>query len=279
MSWRLRLGAALLALAMLLGGVGARPAAAADPLGDDTYAAWAADHAQRLLRVMQLPDQFTVNDLREVAAQLGELITEARAIEAPSRYTAAHSVYLASMDALDRVRTALETVALTRQAAPDLADALFEAEQRVASGLHQLRDAGVTMPTEVVALLETGPDLQALPATGSAGATNASASAPSGSAAGAGSSTQSPASPASAMSELTNPDGASSDGALALSPIAPAPLTSTWATSIGVRGRHGVTSGGPHGQHGFGQRHGVGPGFRFRFGGGPMGRGGARFTR
>lgn len=276
MSWRIRLGALSLALTLLLAGVGTRPAAAADPLGDDAYAAWAADHAQRLLRVMQLPEQFTAGDLRDVAAQLGELIAEARALEPPMRYAAAHGSYVAGVEALDRVRTALETVALTRQPAPDLADALFDAGQRVSTGLHQLRNAGVTMPADVIALLDTGPDLQALPAAGTAGDAE-----PAGAAA-------SPARTGSTAPSLvavpvigaglgsrTDPLGASP---AALNSIAVSPLTSTGISYVVVRVRRSILTSPPI-EIESGPHHRVGPGLRFGPGGGPGPRGAGRFTR
>jgi hypothetical protein len=276
MSWRIWLGALSLALTLLLAGGVPPPAAAADPLGDNAYAAWAADHAQRLLRVMQLPEQFTIGDLRDVAAQLRDLIAEARAVEPPSRYAAAHRAYLAGVEALDPVRTALETIAITRQPAPDLADALFDAGQRVATGLHQLRDAGVAMPAEVAALLDTGPDLQALPAAGAAG--DAGPAATTAAATGTGSPTQAPVAAAGAGAGPGNPGDTSGASATTLNPIAIAPPAPTGSTFVVVGVRPGVAIV-PQIQTRFGRHHRGGPGLRFGGGGAPGARSGPFFTR
>jgi hypothetical protein len=186
-SWKTWLGVAASALALLLGSLAA-PLARAEPLGEEAYAAWAVDHAQRLLDAMRLPGEFTLRDLRELAARLDALVAEARATEAPARYRAAHAAYLAGMDAVDRVRTTLEVLVRTREPAPELADALFEAGQRVAAGLHRLRAAGVRFSEAVIALLEMLPEREGAPAPGETRADAANAAAPAGAPASPGSS-------------------------------------------------------------------------------------------
>ena len=53
---------------------------AADPLEEDAYSKWVSDHALRLLNATQLPGEFTLGDLRDLAIELGEMTAEARAI-------------------------------------------------------------------------------------------------------------------------------------------------------------------------------------------------------
>ena len=132
------------------------PTRAADPLDEATYAAWASDHAARLLAALQLPDEFTLADLRDLVARLSQLVDEARVVEPPPRYAAAHTAYRDGLEAVDRVRELVAQIVRTRQPVPALADALFEAGQRVAQGLLQLRAAGVSLPPEVQALFEMG---------------------------------------------------------------------------------------------------------------------------
>ncbi len=145
--WRSVLLAALLASATAL------PARADDPLDDDAYAAWVGDHAERVLLAMQLPPEFTLGDLRDLAANLDDLIDEARAVEPPPRFAAAHDAYLAAMDAVARTRDALQTVVLTRRPAPELRGALADAGEQLALALRALRDSGVALPGYLLGLV------------------------------------------------------------------------------------------------------------------------------
>src|SRR5262249_20750331 len=122
---RLAFGGTWLALAIVVWAVGTPSRAGADPLGEGAYAAWAAGHAARLVGAMPRPGDFTLGDRRDTAGRLGELVDEARAVEPPPRYAAAHTAYLAGMESVDQVRAALQTVVLTRQPVPGLADRLF----------------------------------------------------------------------------------------------------------------------------------------------------------
>jgi hypothetical protein len=111
------------------------------------------DHAVRLLLAMQLPAEFTLGDLRDLAADLGDLVDEAREVEPPPRFAAAHDAYVAAMEAVERTRDALETVVVTRRPAPELRGALAEAGERLALGLRELRDGGVTLPGYLLGLV------------------------------------------------------------------------------------------------------------------------------
>jgi hypothetical protein len=159
-------GSAVLVLFLLLSAVLPTRAAALD---EAAYAAWMADHAQRLVAAMQLPDQFRLADLRDVVETLGDLAEEARGVEPPPRYAAGHAGYLAAMERVDRLRDAFLTVVVTRAAVPDLGERAFEAGQSVASALRELRLAGVDLPAPIVDLF--GPsDSPASPAAGTIGA-------------------------------------------------------------------------------------------------------------
>src|SRR5262249_29880256 len=94
------------------------------------------------------------------------LVDEARAVDPPPRYAAAHTAYLAGMESVDQVRAALQTIVLTRQPVPGLADRLFEAGRLVARGGGQPRRARGRMPPEVVALLDLGQDPGGQPSPG-----------------------------------------------------------------------------------------------------------------
>ncbi len=264
---RMLLGPAVLALTLLLGGIGIGPAVAADPLSEEAYAVWAGDHALRLLRAMELPSQFTLSDLRDTVARLGELADEARGVGPPPRYAAAHGAYLAGVEGIDRVRAALQTVVLTRQPVPELADALFDAGQVVASGWHQLRDAGIGMPADVLALLGMGPNLEELPPPGSA----VVASAPPRSA------TASPAARGSCagVQQLSTAAGTGSTGSPCgrsatspeVSPVAAPLLGSAWASALTIRVHRGIASTGRHAFDQAGQCFCFAPASRFRSGG------------
>jgi hypothetical protein len=156
MKRRILLSGMLCTLLLGLAGQAPAPTQAADPLDEATYAAWVSDHAARLLAALQLPDEFTLADLRDLVARLGQLVDEARVVEPPPRYAAAHAAYRDGLEAVDRVRELVAQVVRTRQPAPELADALFDAGQRVAQGLLQLRAAGVSLPPEVQVLFEMG---------------------------------------------------------------------------------------------------------------------------
>ncbi|HZU05671.1 MAG TPA: hypothetical protein VFB73_06835 [Chloroflexota bacterium] len=153
---RMLLSGMLFSLLLGLASQTPAPTRAADPLDEATYAAWASDHAARLLAALQLPDEFTLADLRDLVARLSQLVDEARVVEPPPRYAAAHAAYRDGLEAVDRVRELVAEVVLTRQPVPALADALFDAGQRVAQGLLQLRAVGVSLPPEVLALFEMG---------------------------------------------------------------------------------------------------------------------------
>ena len=144
-----RVGLTLLVLA----GAAVAPARAADALDEDEYSAWVGEHAVRVLLAMQLPSEFTLGDLREVAADLGDLVDEARGVEPPPRFATAHDAYLAAMEAVERARDALETVVVTRRPAPELRGALAEASERLALGLRELRDGGVALPGYLLGLV------------------------------------------------------------------------------------------------------------------------------
>jgi hypothetical protein len=146
--WRIVL-AVLLVLAIIPGS----PRAAAEPFGEPEYAAWLGDHALRLLATLELPSEFTLADLRDLAAELAQLIDQARAVEPPARYAETHAAYLEAIDAVDSVRAGFLTVVLTRQPVATLRDVLFEAGQRTALALRQARAAGIELPAYLAALL------------------------------------------------------------------------------------------------------------------------------
>jgi hypothetical protein len=141
-------------LGLLLLSMAARPApAVAAPLDPDAYTAWVGDHALRLLALMELPSEFTLGDLRDIAIELGQLVDEAQVVEPPPQYASAHRAYIAGIEQVDRVRAGFQTVVLTRQPVEGLRDTVFDAGRDMASGLRALRDAGVTLPLRILDLL------------------------------------------------------------------------------------------------------------------------------
>lgn len=132
--------------------------AASDPLDDAAYTAWVTQHAERVIAAVQLPEEFRLADLRDVVVDLGRLVDEARVVEPPPRYAAAHSRYLAGIDAVDRMRTSLLTVTVTRQPATDLRDTMYAAGQAMAEGVQELYNAGIPLPSRIQALLQAEND-------------------------------------------------------------------------------------------------------------------------
>jgi hypothetical protein len=130
--------------------------AAAQALDESAYGAWVVAHAESVVAAMQLPNEFRLADLREVADTLGDLVQEARTVGPPARYAAVHGTYLAALDQVEGVREALLTVVLTRAPAPVLGERAFEAGQGLAIALRELRLAGVVLPADLTELF--GPD-------------------------------------------------------------------------------------------------------------------------
>ena len=126
--------------------------AAAQALDESAYAAWVVAHAERVVAAMRLPNEFRLADLRDLADMLGDLVHEARTVQPPARYAAAHETYLAGLDRVERVREALLTVVLTRAPAPELGERAFEAGQGLAVALRELRLAGVALPAGLMEL-------------------------------------------------------------------------------------------------------------------------------
>ena len=153
---------ALVALALLVSLASPTASRAAEPWSEEAYSAWVGDHALRLIAGVQLPPQFTLADLRDLAIELGNLADDARAVEPPPHWAGRHADYLRAMDAVERVRGELQTVVVTRQAAPGLREALFEAGHAVAEGLRGFRDEGVALPAYVLGLLGLGEGVEAL---------------------------------------------------------------------------------------------------------------------
>jgi hypothetical protein len=148
----------LLSRTMLLGlmllAAAVRPApSVAEPLDPDAYTAWVGDHALRLLALMELPGEFTIGDLRDIAIELGRLVDEAQLVEPPPQYASAHRAYIAGIEQVDRVRAGFQTVVLTRQPVEGLRDTVFHAGRDMAAGLRALRDAGVALPPRIMDLL------------------------------------------------------------------------------------------------------------------------------
>src|SRR3954463_16438071 len=114
---------ALLVAFLLVAGTAPR-AVAADPLDEDAYSEWVSDHALRLMTATQLPGEFTLGALRDIAIELGQLTLEARQMAPPPRFAAAHDASLTAMDAVDRGRDALQAVVVTRRPVPELRPAL-----------------------------------------------------------------------------------------------------------------------------------------------------------
>jgi hypothetical protein len=148
---------ALLIAFVLTAGLAPR-ALAADPLDEDAYSQWVSDHALRLMNATQLPGEFTLSDLRDLAIELGNLTAEARAVDPPPRFAAAHEAYLTAMDAVDRTRDALQAVVLTRRPVPELRPALDESGDLVANALRAMRDSGVALPGYLLGMLAISDD-------------------------------------------------------------------------------------------------------------------------
>ena len=79
---------AALVLAVLLAALGGPLPARAEQMDEAAYAAWVGDHGLRLFVTMQLPSQFTLGDLRDLAIELGQLVDQGRVIQPPPRYAA-----------------------------------------------------------------------------------------------------------------------------------------------------------------------------------------------
>src|SRR5215212_537486 len=152
---------ALLVAFLLAAGTAPR-SVAADPLDEDAYSEWVSDHALRLMNATQLPGEFTLGDLRDLAIELGQLSLEARLIDPPPRFAAAHDAYLTAMDAVDRSRDALQAVVLTRRPVPELRPAMDESGDLVADALRLMRDSGVGLPGYLLGLLAISDDANSM---------------------------------------------------------------------------------------------------------------------
>src|SRR5438034_2337855 len=118
---------AMLPALMLLSTAAGPAPSLASPLDPAAYTAWVGDHALRLLALMELPGEFTLGDLRDIAIELGQLVDEANGVEPPPQYAAAHRAYLAGIQQVDRVRAGFQTVVVTRQPIEGLRDTIFDA--------------------------------------------------------------------------------------------------------------------------------------------------------
>jgi hypothetical protein len=143
----------VLALASGLAGLGL---ARAEPWDAAQYEAWLADHVLQVVAGLQLPDQFTLADLRDLTIEQQRLLDEAAVVEPPARYAALHARYQEALEAVAQFQSGLQTVVLTRSRLPGLGDRLAAALAALARFVGEARAEGVRLPDYLVALLAPG---------------------------------------------------------------------------------------------------------------------------
>jgi hypothetical protein len=149
-----------LAVAIGLAGLGL---ARAEPWDAAQYEAWLADHVLQVVVVLQLPDQFTLADLRDLTIEQQRLLDEVAVVEPPARYAALHARYQEALEAVAQFQRGLQTVVLTRSRVPGLGDRLAAALAALARFVGEARAEGVLLPDYLVALLAPGADVAPAP--------------------------------------------------------------------------------------------------------------------
>ncbi|MBX5492784.1 MAG: hypothetical protein IRZ14_16660 [Chloroflexi bacterium] len=130
--------------------------ARAEPWDEAQYESWVADHLLRVVALLQLPAQFTLDDLRDWTIEQQRVLDEAAVAEPPPRYAAVHRRYREALEDVAQFQAGLQTVVLTRAPVAGL-----DARQAAAFGalsrfVSDAQAAGVPLDEYLLAVLPPG---------------------------------------------------------------------------------------------------------------------------